>query len=217
MTQQLSAIETNLFLVRHGETEYNRRRIVQGRGVDVPLNETGVLQARALAKRIENHDIDVLVTSTLLRARQTAKIVAERVGHKEIISLHDLEEMSWGKYEGHAQSQELKQAFDQMRTDWKNGIYDRPVEGGESLLDVRFRAVSAINYIVDRFEGSRVLIVAHGRLLRILIGTLLNDYGLERMEELEQPNTAFNHLVFAEGRYNALTLSSASHLTDGYA
>ena len=69
-------LETTLYVVRHGETEFNRKRMVQGRGIDAPLNEKGVSQAKALA-RFRDWDVDVAYSSTLLRAKQTARIFLE--------------------------------------------------------------------------------------------------------------------------------------------
>ena len=71
---------THLFLVRHGETDYNRKGIVQGRGVDTPLNEKGLQQAQALARRMTDEAIDAVHSSPLTRALQTARCVAESCG-----------------------------------------------------------------------------------------------------------------------------------------
>ena len=213
----MKQVETNLYFVRHGETDYNRERIVQGRGIDVPLNDVGKGQARAVAKRLKKLDIDAVYSSTLMRAQQTARIANEALGFLSHKSLKDLEEMSWGIYEGKGQSPVLREAFDKMLSEWRDGIFDQPIEGGESILDVEARGLRAMDYILQKHPGQSVLIVSHGRFLRVLIASLLPEYGLLRMHDLEQANTAFNHLIFSEGRYQAKTLSSVTHLTNNYA
>ena len=92
---------TTLYLVRHGETDFNRRGIVQGKGVNAPLNETGRMQAVSLASALKPVRFGAIYASTLLRARQTAEIVAEMQGFEDEITHRDgLNEISWGVLEG---------------------------------------------------------------------------------------------------------------------
>ena len=212
MTDTASSRPTHLFLVRHGRTAFNRDKIVQGRGVDAPLDEKGRRQARALARRAATLDLDVIYSSTLLRARETAAIVSERCGRLPVICLNDLEELSWGKYEGRPRTPELKAVFLDMVARWQAGQYDYAVEGGESVLDVLARARRAVDFILDEHVGHRVMVVAHGRFFRILIADLLEEYGLPRMEEVKHSNTGLNHLVHEEGRFRALCLNDTTHL-----
>ncbi len=206
--------ETHLFLVRHGETDFNRQRIVQGRGVDIPLNELGRQQAAALARRAAGLGLDAIFSSTLLRAAETARIVAAATGRTEIYQLADLEEMSWGVYEGKPRSPERSEAFREMRRRWGNGDYDYAVEQGESVYEVQRRGLSAIHQIVTAHAGQRVFVVTHGRFLRIILASLLPEYGLAHMEKLDHRNTAVNHLVFVEGRFEARFLDSIDHLEE---
>ncbi|MEZ4699528.1 MAG: histidine phosphatase family protein [Rhodothermales bacterium] len=208
------AAATHLFLVRHGETDFNRQRIVQGRGVDVPLNETGRLQAGALARRAATLELDAIFASTLTRAGETADIVAEAVGAAQVHRLSDLEEMSWGVYEGRPRSPELKLAFREMRDRWGAGEYDYAVEQGESVYDVQRRGLAAIHHIVQAHPGQRVLVVTHGRFLRIILASLLPEYGLAQMEKLDHRNTALNHLVLVDGRFEAQVLDCVVHLEE---
>jgi broad specificity phosphatase PhoE len=67
-----------LFLIRHGETDYNLNHLMQGRGIDAPLNETGELQALAVAEYLERYDIDHVISSSMLRARQTAGAISKK-------------------------------------------------------------------------------------------------------------------------------------------
>jgi broad specificity phosphatase PhoE len=143
---------------------------------------------------------------------QTADAVARF--HPEVprYQLADLEEMSWGRYEGQGSSPELTAMFSAMQAEWDRGNYGRPFEGGESILDVRRRALRAIEYLLAEHEGEQVLVVTHGRYLRVLLATLLEDYGLARMQEIKHANTAVNHIVYRDGCYEAPLLNCTAHL-----
>jgi len=203
---------THLFLVRHGETDYNRKGIVQGRGVDTPLNEKGLQQAQALARRMTDEAIDAVHSSPLTRALQTARCVAESCGVPSIPTDPDLEEMSWGVFEGQPHSEHLARTFAEMKQRWHVGEHEFAVERGESLLQVQHRGVNAVHRIIDAQAGKRVLIVAHGRFLRILLASLLDEYGIRRMEELSHTNTGVNYLTHDGETFAAQYLNCTSHL-----
>ena len=84
---------TTLYLVRHGETDYNRQRIVQGRRINCELNVTGRAQARALARRLASVPVDAVFSSTLRRAEETAAFVAAEHPDAGVFRLEDLEEV----------------------------------------------------------------------------------------------------------------------------
>ena len=206
------ATDTILYLVRHGETEYNRRRIVQGRGVDAELNETGHQQAEALAARFADVPLDAIYASSLRRAQQTAAAVHRHHENVPVAYLADLDEMAWGRYEGMGASDELTAAFAQFHDQWASGQFEDRVPGGESILDVETRARRALDYIVTRHPGQQVLAVTHGRLLRVLLASALAGYGLQRMQELSHSNTGVNHIRLSGGRFEALRLNCTAHL-----
>ena len=205
--------QTQLFLVRHGQTDYNLKHIVQGRGVNTDLNETGSKQAAALANRFSTIDLDVIYSSPLNRAMQTAKAVLERKGDMPFHTDVDLEEMSWGVHEGKPTGHELSDVFEEMRSRWGAGEYDFALEGGESITEVQTRGIAAIDRIVDKHLGQSVLVVTHGRFLRVILASLLTEYGLKRMEELTHSNTGVNHLVSDDGKnWQLKTLDCVQHL-----
>jgi broad specificity phosphatase PhoE len=214
MIERASLNTTHLFLVRHGETEFNRQQKVQGRGIDAPLNALGRAQAEALALRAASLGLDAIYASTLLRARETAGIVGRACPDIPLFFLNDLEEMSWGIYEGRAATPDLKSAFDTMRAEWLNGNYDYRAEKGESVTEVQERGKRAINHILETHSGKRVMVVAHGRFLRILLATLLDEFGLKRMEEIKHANTGLNHLVCSSDAIEARLLNCTLHLED---
>lgn len=204
---------TTLYLVRHGETDHNQRGIVQGGGVDSTLNATGRTQAQALAQRLESVSVDSLYASTMRRAKQTADILAPP--HEPVFRTHlrDLREMNWGVLEGKPPSEERDGVMEALKRAWQEGAYDRSVEGGESIREVQARAQRALRHILAREAGRTALVVTHGRYLRVLLATLLEDYGLEHMQELGHSNTCVNRVVYENGRAWADLLNCTAHLS----
>jgi probable phosphoglycerate mutase len=205
-------VDTSLYFVRHGETEYNRRGIMQGGGIDSTLNDTGRRQAEHLADRLRETTFDAVYASTLRRARETADILA--APHEPIRRefLDDLQEMSWGVFEGTQPSAERDEKIGAIKSAWRNGAYDRPVEGGESILDVQERALRAVRHLMDEEAGRTILVVTHGRYLRVLLASVLEDYGLDQMHEFGHANTCVNRLVHDGDRFRADLLNCTAHL-----
>ena len=204
---------TTLYLIRHGETEHNRRGIIQGGGVDSELNAAGRAQAEALAQRLRTVSFDALYASTLQRAKQTADILAPPHEPLPRTYLRDLSEMDWGVFEGEPPSPERDAAMGALKSAWREGAYDRAVEQGESIRDVQDRAQRALRHILAREAGGTTLVVTHGRYLRVLLATLLDDYGLEHMQDLGHSNTCVNRVVVDGGRARADLQNCTAHLS----
>jgi probable phosphoglycerate mutase len=206
------AASTNLFLVRHGETDYNRDGIVQGSGIDSVLNGTGRAQAEALADRLRDRSVDAVYASTLRRAKETAAVAARPHEPVSKTFLRDLEEISWGVFEGDPPTPERDEAMQAVKERWRAGEYDHAMEGGESIRDVQARALRAMEHVVAREAGRTVLVVAHGRYLRILLASVLEDYSLADMHRLDHANTCVNRVEYRNGRFRASTLNCTAHL-----
>ena len=136
------------YFMRHGETDWNKNRITMGQK-DIPLNETGILQAHAAAKVLQKEPIKHIVTSPLLRARVTAEIVSRELC-AEMTIIEDLKECAWGALEGC-----LKE--DDFSKKWLSGEICDLAESFESLV---VRISGAFSQILA-FDAP-VLIVAHG-------------------------------------------------------
>lgn len=203
--------ETTLYFIRHGETEYNRRRILQGRCIDSSLNGTGRRQAEALAERFADVSLDVIYTSALARSIETAEVVAANHPGVRSIPLAGLDEMSWGIYEGETRPERIKEVVGNLYAHWERGQFEYRVEEGESVYEVRDRSVAAVGEILDAHGGKTVLVVSHGRLLRVLLATLL-DAGLEKMDEFDHANTCVNIVTHRSGRFEASLLNCTAHL-----
>lgn len=153
-----------LYLVRHGQTDWNIDHRLQGHS-DIPLNDTGIRQAQELAAELGGKELDVVYSSPLTRARQTADIITD--GKNNIIIDEDLLERSFGELEG-------------KQVDWSKigDDLDRNLNissyGIEPVNDMLARTKRFLNRVKAENESdAKILIVAHGGLLRILHYTIV--------------------------------------------
>jgi broad specificity phosphatase PhoE len=156
-----------VFLTRHGETDWNFEGRWQGH-TDVPLNEKGRAQARAIAEALRGEGVSGLVSSDLARARETAEIVAAAMGLDLAYVDAGLRERTFGVFEGLTRS-ECERLHPEA---WRAWVEEqRPGEGVEAPAVVAARVTAAIGRAVERVagDGAPVLIVSHGGALRSVI------------------------------------------------
>jgi len=152
---------TELLLVRHGETDWNRERRFQGHA-DEPLNEAGREQARELAEALAGEKIDAVYTSDLVRARETAEILAARL-EAEAVPLRELREIDVGSWQGLSWP-EIEERHPEGVERWKRDGHGW--DGGESYEELGVRIVAVLRDIAARHPGQRVLVVGHGGTVR---------------------------------------------------
>ena len=152
---------TELLLVRHGETDWNRERRFQGHA-DPPLNETGREQAHALAAELTSEGIELVYTSDLARAVETAEIVAARLG-AAVRSMRDLREIDVGEWQG-LTWQEIEERYPDGARSWRARGYGW--ETGETYEELGDRVVAALRRIAFDHPEERVLVVGHGGTIR---------------------------------------------------
>ncbi|KAJ3200438.1 hypothetical protein HK099_002684, partial [Clydaea vesicula] len=175
----------------HGETEANANKILQGSGIDQPLSEKGKKQAFALKNRLKNIEFDLIITSDSKRARETAIIATENHNKQNLtfLEFHDLREISWGDWDGKSES-EIGIQLGNILKRWNLGYFDEACPNGESPFDVEVRSVNKLLDILKR-EEKNILIVVHGRLLRIMLASILNQ-NLLTMSYFTHHNTTVN-------------------------
>ena len=162
------ATHTTLTLVRHGETDWNAQRRMQGR-TDIPLNERGLRQAELVARRLEGTQWDAIVSSPLARVMGVSRAIAGAIGHPEdrIVTRDDLVERGFGQAEGMTLP-ERTEAF---------GL-DAPIPGIEPYEELDRRVMNALREIEAEYRSKRVLVVAHGGVVNAALEQLAGDeYG----------------------------------------
>lgn len=173
-----------LYLIRHGETEWNRRGVYQGT-MDIPLNEAGRQQARGLAEALRDVRFDAAYSSPLSRAVQTAEaVLAGR--DVEIRILPELRELSYGLWQGRG-IRPHGRCSPGLEWRWKQDPWSVRFPGGEALREVRERAAAALRHIRAAHPGERVLVSGHGHFNRVFLIEALG-WPESRFWEIEQGN-----------------------------
>ncbi|MBM4267166.1 MAG: histidine phosphatase family protein [Deltaproteobacteria bacterium] len=159
-----------LFLLRHGETEWNRARRVMGRTA-VPLSDAGREQVRLLTPHLEGLGIGAIWTSPLARARETAEILAAALGGLPVHDEEGLTEVHYAAWEGrHFHELVREPEFELLRND---PVRTAIPGGGESLEHVRDRVFPALERVLAASGGKPALVVSHGDPLRVVLAACL--------------------------------------------
>ncbi|MFC1902763.1 histidine phosphatase family protein [Chloroflexota bacterium] len=160
---------TEIILARHGETEWNVAEVFRGR-IDVELNDTGIKQAELLAKYLRDSKIEAIYSSPLKRALKTAEIIAGY--HKLDIEIAPgLIDFNYGEWQG-LSHQEVKEKYKELYLEWLNKPHQVKMPAGESLADVRERAIGVVDSVIAR-HGGTVVLVSHRVVNKVLICVLL--------------------------------------------
>jgi len=160
---------TEIILARHGETEWNVAEVFRGR-IDVELNEAGMKQAELLAAHLSDLEIDAVYSSPLKRALKTAEMIASY--HKLDVEIAPgLIDFNYGEWQG-LPHQEVKDKYKELYAGWIKNPHQAKMPGGESLAEVRKRAVGVVDSAVAKYEGTIVL-VSHRVVNKVLICALL--------------------------------------------
>ena len=198
-----------IYIVRHGQTDYNLKGIVQGSGVDASLNDTGRAQARAFFDAYRHVPFDRIYTSILKRSQQTIQPFAELGIPVE--SMKALNEISWGSREGQAITPEEDAYYHWILEQWQQGHTSKPIEGGDSPEEVASRQQEFINTLRSRPGERNVLVCMHGRAMRILLCQLLN-YPLRSMDLFEHENLCLYLLNFNGSHFTVDVFNDNSHV-----
>ena len=201
-----------LYLVRHGETEWNKKRIFQGKG-DSPLTDIGIEQASLLGDYIKelNISIDEVFSSPLGRAYDTAKLIFPE---REIKLDWNVAEMGFGSWEGKniadIQKFEEKNYHDFFH---KADEYKHETHGGESFAEVETRVEEFINMLLENYKDKTVLLVSHGLLLKVLLKHVKNE-SLENFWKSEVFNNTSLSLLNFEKNWEIVYISKLDHLPE---
>lgn len=159
----------DLFLIRHGETDYNKEGKYCG-FTDITLNGKGILQVFELQKKIKDISPDIIFSSSHKRALQTAEILFPQ---KKIELADELKELNFGLWEG-LNYQEIQQEYEELYNIWLSDFYKYTPPKGERMEDFEKRTIDFLNEVICNYNGKKIVFVTHGGTIKVLIRYLLN-------------------------------------------
>ena len=173
------------FYVRHGQTDWNLARKMQGGQTERPLNETGIQQAEETRKTLEGKEFDIVIVSPMKRAIQTAEIILDN-RNVPIITEERLRERKLGELEGNPVTEQCEEEI------WDCKL-NKSYKNGESVLEFEKRVLEFIEEAKEKYKDKTVLIVAHGGVAKVFKKYLygvpknnnLNQYGMKNCEIIE--------------------------------
>ena len=198
-----------IYIIRHGETDFNRMNIVQGNGVDTDLNEMGLNQGFLFYNKYKTTPFDKIYVSGLKRTQQTIQhFINDGIPYEK---LHELNEISWGEYEGKAQDFKEREFYQYAVNAWNSGNYDVAVANGETPNQLQERQKKALEFILKNTHEKTILICMHGRALKSFICLLLN-VPLLNMDNYQHQNTCLYQLDFDGEKFELVIENDVSHL-----
>jgi probable phosphoglycerate mutase len=198
-----------LYIVRHGQTDLNKRGIVQGRGKDTELNAEGRLQAELFYQAYKSVPFDKIYISELQRTRQSIQqFIDQGIPYEK---LSGLDELAWGIYEGAESTPETKLAFLNIMRQWTSGELDSKFENGESPNEVQARQKQALEIIMSHPDEEQVLICMHGRAMRLFL-CLLTNQPLTKMEDFPHQNLVLYKVAFDGEKFEIVDFNNSIHL-----
>jgi probable phosphoglycerate mutase len=198
-----------MILVRHGQTEWNRVERFRGRA-EVPLNETGLVQAQVTGRRValEWHPVAVY-SSPLSRAVKTAEAIAQHLG-LPVYNHPGLIDIDYGQWQG-LTPDEAKEQWPGIYHAWYHAPHTALIPGGETLDEVQRRALAAVKEVEARHGDQTVALVGHTVINRlILLGVL--GLGNDRFWRLRQDTCALNLFEAESGDYTLVSFNDTCHL-----
>lgn len=202
---------TRLCLVRHGETEWNAARRIQGQ-IDIGLNETGLRQAEAAGCWLKTAGIVALYSSDLKRAHTTAEAIGRALGLVPVLA-PEMRERRYGAFEGLTYD-EAKAKFPAGYAAFEGRNADYNFENGESLHDMFERVTSRLKEIAAAHPGQNVVVVLHGGVLDI-INRFVRGNSLETPRDFLIPNAGLNWIAAVNGVWHIETWGETEHLEAG--
>jgi broad specificity phosphatase PhoE len=202
---------SRLLLLRHGQTAWNvgaGEERFRGR-TDLPLDDTGISQAGAIASRLRNQPISAIYASPLQRTRQTIAPLAAQ--HSLPIQSHEgLLDIDYGHLQGLTLS-EAKQTHAELEATWRTTPARARFPMGEGLVDVQARVLSLLDDMTTHHPGATVILAGHQIVNRVLVCTLLG-LDMDRIWHIQQDTAGINLFQEVEGTWQTLTLNDTCHL-----
>jgi probable phosphoglycerate mutase len=200
--------DKTIYILRHGQTDYNLRGIVQGGGVDTSLNATGEAQAQAFHDKYQHLPFAKVLTSGLKRTHETvAPFLRQGLDWEQHPEIYV---MGWGDHEGMAATVQSKIEYNSVTQAWMQGDYHAAMPNGESARELQQRLEIFVNQIRQRTE-ELLLVCSHGRAMRGLM-CVLKEEPLKNMDKYSHSNTGLWIVKQQEGRFQLALENDTSHL-----
>jgi broad specificity phosphatase PhoE len=199
-----------ILLIRHGETDWNLAGRFQGRS-DVPLNQKGKDQARALALALRGESLAAIYCSPLARAKETARLIQTYHPSVPLYEEKGLVEMNLGEFEG-IEGSRWAEKYADFREAWRNNPASVTMPGGENLQEVQARAMAALQSISKAHPANCTLLVCSHNFVILTILCAALEIPLDRFRELKQGTAAMNVLYLEGSRLRAEVVNDRSHL-----
>ncbi len=199
---------TEIILVRHGRTPWNKDKIFRGT-YDIPHDEVGQEEARLAGEWLKGETIHAAYCSPLSRARDTARAIAGHHG-LEVQDLPGLIDLNYGDWQGLPLA-EVKIRYAELYRQWETAPHTVRFPNGETLDEVRARALAAVDEVLKRHPGQVVLLAAHRVVNKVLICAFI---GLDNSHfwRIGQDTTAINRFQWTGDTWNIMMINDTCHL-----
>jgi phosphoserine phosphatase len=199
---------TKFFLLRHGQTAWNREQRFRGRK-DVPLSEAGLREAEAVAEALAGEPLAAVYASPLSRATETVRPLARRLG-LPVTALPEIIDMDFGAWEGWSIGEAAERAPDLFET-WKHAPERMTFPGGENLAAVQARALAALGRLAEAHRGAAVALCTHRVVCKLLLLGLLG-LGPARFWVFQQDPACIDHFAYDPPRAIIYSVNDTRHL-----
>ena len=199
-------IKKTIYLIRHGQTDFNKQGIVQGSGVDSSLNEEGHLQANKFYAAFNHIPFNKIYVTELKRTHQTVAPFSKKNIPIEIVP--EFNEINWGIIEGKVPTKENTRTFQKILAQWRSGELNIAIKDGETPIEMFNRQKTGLERILNT-DHETILICMHGRAMRSFL-CLLTGKELHRMDNFEHHNVCL--YMLEESEKNQFTIKLHNYL-----
>jgi broad specificity phosphatase PhoE len=199
---------THIYLIRHGQTEWNKEEIFRGTS-DIPLNEMGRMEAQLASEALRAIPLKAVYSSPLARAKETAAAIADCHG-LEVRIIEGLQDICFGDWQG-VSHKTVQQQYSDLYRRWLEEPHAVTFPGGENLEAVQTRAVKAVREIVSDHPEDTIVMVSHRVINRALICGVAG-IELSRFWQLGQDTAAINLLTWKKDYFTLTCLNDTCHL-----
>lgn len=197
-----------IYIVRHGQTEWNLLGKTQGHG-NSDLTPKGIEQAELLADSMTKYPIDYIYSSDLGRAYQTAEIIGNKLSI-EVEKTEALREMNFGTWEGRI-IKDIIEEDPELYKMWRNEPHIAKIPQGETLSQIKERTDAFIKEINEKYDGKHIVLVTHSLCARIMLLSFL-DSDVKNIYRINQANTALNIIELRDYGPVVMKMNDTTHI-----